>query len=150
MELRPDDEVVFNVRVELRRDPRVHADEIAVRADRGIVWLVGTVNTPLERTAAEHAAERVTGALMIEDKLTARPPGPGTENDAVLRAAALQALADRGVRIGEEVDVTARDGRLTMTGRMQTAADRAAAAASLQSLPHVASVANEIRVATDP
>jgi osmotically-inducible protein OsmY len=150
MQLRPDDEVATEVRAELRKDRRLKADEIAVRADRGIVTLVGSVRTPLERTAAEHAAERVTGALMIENRLSPRAPGADRRSDAILRAAALQALANRGVAVGDEVDVEAHEGRVTVTGRMGTSRERAAAGATLASLPHVSAVTNEIRVPTDP
>jgi osmotically-inducible protein OsmY len=114
------------------------------------VTLVGSVKTPLERAAAEHAAERVTGALRIKNQLSARAPGPDRRSDAVLRATALQALANRGVAIGDDVDVEAHDGRLTVTGHMATSGERAAAVAALASLPRVAMVTNEIRVPTDP
>jgi osmotically-inducible protein OsmY len=150
MLLRSDDVVATEVLAELRKERRLNADEIAVRADRGIVRLVGSVKTPLERTVAEHAAERVTGALRIDNRLSPRAAGPDRRSDAVLRAAALQALANRGVAIGDEVDVEAHAGRLTVTGRMRTSRERAAAAATLASLPHVAAVTNEIRVPTDP
>jgi osmotically-inducible protein OsmY len=150
MEIRPDDEVTANVIAQLRRDGRVDAAEIAVRADRGIVTLVGSVDTPLQRTAAEHAAERVTGALMIENRLSPRPPGRDSRADAVLRAAALQTLAYRGVAVGEEVDVEAHAGQVTLTGRLGTSAEREAAGAAVAALPQVHGVTNEIRVPTDP
>jgi osmotically-inducible protein OsmY len=150
MEIRPDDELRSDVLAELRRDPKVHADEIAVRAERGIVWLVGSAETPLQRTAAEHAVERVTGALFIDNRLTPRPPGPSERRDSVLRAAALQVLADRGVPVGDEVDVEARGGRLTVTGRMPASVQRDAAVAALSSLPDVVAVKDEIRVPEEP
>ena len=145
MEIRPDDELRSDVLAELRGDPRVHAAEIAVRAERGIVWLAGSAETPLQRTAAERAVERVTGALFIDNRLTPRPPGTRGLSDAVLRAAALQALADRGVPVGDEVDVEAREGRLTVRGRMPASPERDAAVVALASLPDVVSVKDEIR-----
>jgi osmotically-inducible protein OsmY len=146
MEIRPDHELAADVLAALRLDSHVDAAEIAVHADRGIVTLVGTVVSPLDVRAAERAAEGVTGALMIRNRLTPRPRGLGRRRDAVLRAAALQALADRGVPIGDEVDVDASDGRLTITGRMHTVADRDAAAAAVSSLPGAVAVENEVRV----
>ncbi len=89
--------------------------------------------------------ERVTGALIIDNRLTPRPPGPHGLRDAVLRASALQVLADRGVPVGDEVDVEAREGRLTVTGRMPASAQRDAAVAALASLPDVVAVKDEIR-----
>jgi osmotically-inducible protein OsmY len=50
------------------------------------------------------------------------------------------------VPIGEEVDVDASDGCVTITGRMRTVADRDAVAAAVGSLPGVAAVENEVRV----
>jgi osmotically-inducible protein OsmY len=146
MEIRPDHELAADVRAALRLDPHVDAAAIAVHADRGAVALVGTVTSPVEARAAERAAERVTGALLIENRLTTRPPAPDRRRDVILRATALQALADRGVQIGEEVDVDASDGRVTITGRMHSAADRAAAVATVGSLPGVVAVENDVRV----
>jgi osmotically-inducible protein OsmY len=146
MQIRPDHELAADVRAALRLDPHVDAAVIAVHADRGAVALVGTVMSPVEVRAAERTAGRVTGALMIENRLTPRPLTADRRRDAILRAAALQALADRGVPIGEEVDVDASDGCVTITGRMRTVADRDAAAAAVGSLPGVAAVENEVRV----
>jgi BON domain len=145
MEIRPDDEVRADALAALRSDPRVHADEIAVRAERGIVWLAGSAETPLQGTAARCAVEEVTGALYVDNRLTPRPPGPRGRSDAVLRATALQLLADRGIPVGDEVDVKARAGRLTVTGHMPASAERDAAVAALRSLPGVAAVQDEIR-----
>lgn len=147
MDIRPDDELRSDILAELRRDPKVHAAEIAVRAERAIVWLVGSAETPLQRTAAERAVERVTGALFIDNRLTPRPPGPHGLGDAVLRASALQVLADRGVPVGDEVDVKARGGRLTV---MPASAQRDAAVAALASLPDAVAVKDEIRVPEEP
>jgi osmotically-inducible protein OsmY len=146
MEIRPDHALAADVLAALRLDPHVDATTIAVHADRGVVTLVGTVTSPLEARAAECAVEQVTGALMIRNRLTPRPPGREHRRDATLRAAALQALAARGVHIGDEVDVVASDGRLTITGLMHTAADRDAAGAAIGSVPGAVSVDNEIRV----
>jgi hypothetical protein len=144
MEIRPDDELRSDVLAELRCDPKVHADEIAVRAERGIVYLVGSAETPLQRLAAERAVERITGALFIDNRLTPRPPGPDGLENAVLRAAALQVLADRGVPVGDEVDVAARGGRVVVTARVAASAQWDGVAA-LASLPDVVSVQDEIR-----
>ena len=146
MEIRPDHELAADVLAALRLDPHVDAATIAVHAERGAVTLVGTVTSPLEARAAERAVERVTGALMIRNRLTPRPPGLDRRRDAILRAAALQALANRGVQIADEVDVDASDGRVTRTGRMHTVADRDAAAAAVESVPGCVAVDNQVRV----
>jgi BON domain len=150
MEIRPDDELRSDVLAELRRDPKVRADEIAVRAERGIVWLVGSAETPLQRTAAERAVERVTGALFVDNRLTPRPPGPDGLKNAVLRAAALQVLADHDVPIGDEVDVAARGGSLAVTARVPASAQWDAAVGALASLPDVVSVKDEIGGPEEP
>lgn len=144
IQIRPDDDLRDDVQAHLRDDPRVTADEIAVRADRGTVWLVGTVESPLHVHAAERATEAVTGALIVENRLKPQPPAPTARADATLRAAALQALADAGFPIGEEIDVAASDGRLAVTGRVPSTDARDAAIAAVAVLPGVDSVADEL------
>lgn len=146
MDIRPDDELRSDVLAALRRDPQVHAAEIAVRADSGIVWLLGSAETPVQRTAAECAVEQVTGAVIIENRLTPRPPGARGLRDAVLRAVALQVLADRGLPVGDEIDIDARGGRLTVTGHRPASSQWDDALAALASLPDVVAVQDETRV----
>jgi osmotically-inducible protein OsmY len=143
---RPDDELAAAVRAELRQEPHVDARLVAVRAERGIVTLLGTVATPLARHAASRAAERVTGALIVDNRLLVRPTVRFDDSDATLRASALQALADSGLAVGDEIDVQVHGGWLTLLGRLRSVGERAAATESVASLPGVAGLTNAIQV----
>jgi osmotically-inducible protein OsmY len=63
--MRSDSEIERDVREELKWDPDLDADDIAVSVKNGVVTLAGFVPSYSDRLEAEAAAKRVAGVLAV-------------------------------------------------------------------------------------
>ena len=61
MQARTDEDIRDSMLLELKRDPKITSDDIAVAVKDGVVTLSGFVHSYWEKEAAEKAAKRVYG-----------------------------------------------------------------------------------------
>jgi osmotically-inducible protein OsmY len=105
-----------NVAEELLWDQKIGAESIKVSAgDDGSITLRGTVGSFPEKREAKKAAERVHGVTSVTDDLEVRLPAEHSRADANLRADVVQALMLDAL-VPTTIDVTVRDGVVTLTG----------------------------------
>ncbi|HLH54181.1 MAG TPA: BON domain-containing protein, partial [Verrucomicrobiae bacterium] len=65
----PDEAIIGNINNNLFKDPALRTREILVTAQKGVVTLVGTVNTPAEKAAAERIAKSTAGVQRVINQL---------------------------------------------------------------------------------
>jgi osmotically-inducible protein OsmY len=135
---------------ELFWDPAVRATEVAVSVDGGRVTLRGTVGSQHERRAACKAAKRVHGVTDVRDELRVKLMSDCSRPDAELRGMALQALVWNGQVPDEGIEVTVKDGRITLTGHVEWQYQRDEAETAVANLIGVVGVSNEIEVVPTP
>src|SRR6266550_3771408 len=105
-----------NVAEELRWDPKVDAEAIAVSAgDDGSITLRGTVGSFRQKREAKKAAERVYGVTKVTNDLDVRLLTEHLRDDADLRGDVLQALM-LDATVPTTIEVSVRDGMVTLTG----------------------------------
>jgi len=110
------DEVVrVDVTDEIRWDPRIDAEGIAVSVEDGIVTLRGTVGTYLEKREAKKAAERVWGVKSVNNDLDVSFLDTFGHDNDYLRGSVLQALMLDSL-VPSSIDVKVDDGVVTLTG----------------------------------
>ena len=73
--MRSDEEIKRDVEDELRWDPNVHADDIAVAVKDGVVTLTGFVTTYAQKLAAERVVKRVAGVVGVANDIEVRFSG---------------------------------------------------------------------------
>ena len=129
----------------LAANPRVHSGEIAVEARDGNVILRGTVGNLLERTRALRTTRAVPGVRTVDDQIRVRLIGLGRA-DAETTAAVLEALIGEDALHADDVDVTSRDGVVTLRGPVELPFQRAEAERVAMSVPGVSHVRNELDV----
>jgi osmotically-inducible protein OsmY len=135
-----------NIMDALAGNPRVHPDEISVKAFGGDVTLRGTVGSVVQREEAVRTTRHVTGVQSVTDRLRLGLLDSSRRADADTEAAVLDALnADTAVR-GSDVDVAVRDGAVTLSGLVDVASHRDRAERDALAVPGVASVHNRLRV----
>lgn len=140
--------ITERIRARFERDEHVpHPAAIAVGERAGAVTLRGTVASPRQRDVAVHIAKSIPGVTFVSDELVL-DPRDRTE-DAEIRGAALQALMSNAV-LAEHVDVTVRDGWLTLKGEVKHQADSDAAFDAVCGLPGVGGITNKITVIAAP
>jgi len=108
----------------LARNPRVHAEEVAVQALDGEVLLRGTVGGLAQRAEAERTTRGVPGVLRIDDQLQVRPLGFDGRADAETKAAVLAALIDDPELQAAGIDVKAKEGDVTLSGLVELPSER--------------------------
>jgi osmotically-inducible protein OsmY len=109
------DDLTKDVNEELKWDPQVNNETIAVSADHGVVTLRGSVGSLRERREAKKAAARVYGVTSVDDKLEVRIPGLDGREDAELRGDVLQALMLDSI-VPKTVDASVEDGYIRLSG----------------------------------
>jgi osmotically-inducible protein OsmY len=107
-----------NVTDELAWDPKIDSEAIAVSADDGVVTLRGTVGSFRQKREAKLAAERVRGVTTVNNALDVRVLTEHRREDAELRGDVLQALILDAL-VPATIDVTVKDGIVTLTGTAQ-------------------------------
>jgi osmotically-inducible protein OsmY len=128
-------------------DPRIPAPtEIAVSVGGGVATLRGTVETFVQRKAAEEDALKTEGIIDIYDRLRVDLRGAHRRADREIRAAALQTLM-WDVRVpSDSIHVEVDDGKVTLTGVVDHEYESDAAHDDVSRLYGVVDVTNEIRV----
>jgi osmotically-inducible protein OsmY len=143
-----DDDLRRQVAAELSWDPRVDSEAIGVSAAGGTVTLRGTVASLGLKRAAGGAAARVRGVARVANELRVQIPDAGRRDDEDLRGDVREALM-LDVSVPMTIDVTARDGVVTLTGAAAWHYQRAAAESRATSVPGVAGIDNAI-ILTQP
>ena len=135
------------VLVEIDNDPAVHAWEVGVAAEDGVVTLTGTVESLGLKVAAERAVKRVEGVRSVANDLRVRAQAERTDTD-IARDAAHRLR--NNVAIPLTVQAVVRDGHITLDGAVSWMHQRAAAETAVRYLAGVTGISNEIVICSPP
>ena len=102
----------------LARDETVESYETSVTVRAGVVHLTGSVDSAVEKLAAERAAWDVAGVLEVENRLGVLPPA--TRSDAEILEDVLHQLSWDPALDEEMLHVSVHDGRVFVTGYVGT------------------------------
>jgi osmotically-inducible protein OsmY len=140
-------EPIDQVRAALDRDPRIpHAAEVAVSERDGVVTLRGSVASFRQRRAAVQIARAVEGVREVEDELSIDLQDHFEDDD--IRGTALQTLIWDPDVPDDQIDVSVRDGWLTLKGEVRHQHESDAAFEDVSRLRGVGGITNEIKVIT--
>jgi len=117
-----DDELVLRVTQALELDPATESLQVKPEARNGLVTLMGTVDSWVEREAAERAAMRVRGVRMVQNVLgvstQSTRPDSEIERD-------VESRLRWDVLIGDgQIDVDVKDGTVILKGYVGSAVER--------------------------
>jgi len=133
------------VEKELGFDPRVDSAHIDVGNIGGDVALTGTVPSYPQYRAAAAAAWRIADVIGVHNHLEVVLPEENYRDDVELATAANNALA-QNVTVPDNVEATASDGDITLTGTVTYGTERAAAEAAVAGLVGVRNVIDNIDI----
>ena len=128
---------------ELKWDPKIESDEIAVAVKDGIVTLSGFVKSYWQMEAAEDTVKRVHGVRAVANNLEVKMFWQRT--DAEIARSAVEAL-DRHVGLPEDIKVSVKNGQVTLEGTVEFEFQRKLAQSSVKKLRGVGRVTNKIQV----
>ena len=123
--------------------------QIGVTATDGVVTLSGYVPSYYQRVEAERAVKRVYGVKGVANDLEVDLPGDSHRTDTEIAAAALTALKDRITVPRDKIQVSVRNGWVTLDGKVDWQYQRESAYNAVKHLAGVKGVDNEITIKSD-
>jgi osmotically-inducible protein OsmY len=144
-----DDQLRSDADDELRWDPKIDAEAIAVAANDGVVTLRGTVGSFREKREATTAVKRVYGTKRVDNQLDVRLLNDDRRADADIRGDVLQAMM-LDVLVPNTIDAKVDNGVVTLTGTAHLHFERDEAAYVAGNIKGVTSVDNEVNLIAPP
>lgn len=141
---RSDDEIQSAVEAALRQDPRVSGGRATVRVDRGMITLAGVVDSLRAEKAAESDARNTVGVQRVFNYLKVRASEHGTDEDLSRTISA--ALTRSPVTDDLGISVKAKNGKVWLTGSVDTFFEKSEAERIAQGAAGVSAVYNRLQV----
>lgn len=141
---RSDADIANAVKSALLVDPRVASFDVDVTSDAGVVTLKGTVTSLKAKRAAESLARSTMAVSGVKNEIIVDMPK--APSDAVLADRARAVLLFDPLTAGYTLPVTVKDGVATLTGSVDTFAQKAEAEDAVSSLAGIKAVENQLKV----
>src|SRR5665213_2423134 len=113
-----DTHLQLSVLAELEWEPSITAAHIGVAANAGVITLTGQVESYAQKHAAEAAARRVKGVLVVAEDLEVQVPFEHKRSDSDIAAAIVDRLAWDVYVPHDAVKVRVEEGSVTLTGEV--------------------------------
>jgi len=139
-----DAELKNDVLSELKFEPNVKVTEIGVLVQDGAVTLNGFATSYGEKLDAVRAAKRVAGVKAIADDIAVKLPDSLRRTDGDIASSAANQIAWSATVPTEAIDVTVRDGWITLQGVVEWKFQKEAAENVVHHLSGVKGVSNMI------
>ncbi len=146
--MKTDEVLRREVEDELHWDPKVRdiAAQIGVAATGGVISLSGNVNSYPQKTAAEHAAQRVGGVKVVASALKVLLNKMGKKNDIQIAEAVRDALRDDTSVNEDQIEVKVENEWVSLEGTVDWAYQKLAAQKCIERLPFIMGVVNNVVV----
>lgn len=141
-----DRQIALAVEAELMLDPATPAHKIDVETDDGAVALSGSVSSLAARDRAVEVASSVAGVTEVYENIAVNTP---EVDDAVLRSRVIAALVADPATESFDIDVAVDDGAVTLSGAVDSLAERALAREVASAVTGVRSISTE-NLAVEP
>ena len=143
--MKTDIQLKQDIEQELNWDPKINAAQIGVTVDKGVVSLLGMVDTYAEKWAAEDATKRVWGVRTVAQDLKVKVLYDDIQTDPSIASAVENALK-WDVFVPDSVTATVHSGAVTLGGKVAWNFERDAAERAVRYLMGVVSVSNNIEL----
>ncbi len=139
---RSDSDIAAAAQSAFKWHAQIPMDRIQVQVEKGWVTLSGEVDWEYQRREAEKAVRPLTGVVGVSNAIKLKP----RVTPANLAQRIREALARHAEHEAKHIEMGVEGGVVTLRGRLDSWAERAAAAGATWSAPGVSSVVNEIKV----
>lgn len=138
-----DAEITLALEGRLARDRATPADRIDVRTDEGVVRLRGTVDNLLAQERAAALARTLKGVRAVVNQIEVKP---ASRSDDAIRQDVEGAMLLDPAADGYEVAVKASGGKVTLTGTVQSWAEKQLAGEIARGVKGVRQVENDLEI----
>lgn len=143
---RSDSEIAQAAEAALQWHAQVPPDRVRLKVEKGWVWLAGELDWEFQRQAAQKAIRTLVGVVGVHNGITLKP----TLTPAHVKLRIHDALARHAEREARNIEVRVDGATVTLRGRVDTWADRAAVQGAVWSAPGIGLVVNELTVGSAP
>ena len=144
--MKSDAQLQQDVMKELQWEPTIHAAEIGVAVNDGVVTLSGHVDSYAKKWAAERVAKRVSGVKAVAEDVKVTLPGTYRRADEDIAQAASNILNWNFWVPHDRVKVMVQDGRVTLSGDVDWYHQKMHAEDAVRHLVGVLGVTNAITI----
>lgn len=148
--MKTDFELQKDVMDEIRFDPQLKdiASEIGVSAKDGMVTISGMVDTYLNKTAIENAAQRVAGVKVVAVDVEVKTPPSSKKTDIEIATAVKNALSWHSAVNDDLIEIKVDNGWVYLDGTVEWDYMKKAAEKAIGDLKGVRGITNKITVNT--
>ncbi len=146
---RTDPQVAQAIRDAFSYDPRLKASEPEIVMDNCVATLSGNVQGALARRAAESDARNTLGVCEVRDHVLTPPRSPPTDAD-IDKAAKVALSTDRFLPSPGSIRVSTSQGKIALTGSVESGLQRLDAEGVVAALAGVVEVDNRLAVKRTP
>lgn len=147
--MKTNEELQKDVQNAIKWEPLLHAAEIGVTVNDGVVTLTGIVDGYFKKKEAENAAKNVSGVKAVVEEIEIKYSNTLTKTDNDIAHEVLKALKDNWSVSEDHVKVKVEDGWVTLEGELSWNFQRQDAKTAISFLPGVKGVTNEIKIKSD-
>ena len=144
--MKSDAQVQTDVIQELTWDPSVTHEHIGVAVSDGIVTLSGAVPSYIEKSAAEKAAQRVSGVKAVVEKIEVKVPGSFHKDDQDIAEAIINQFRWHAQVPDNVVKASVEKGWVELAGEVEWEYQRRAAEKVVRGLTGVRGITNKITI----
>jgi osmotically-inducible protein OsmY len=148
--LRSDTDIQKDIVEELKWEPSLRSDDIAVGVRDGVVTLAGFADSYVDRWKAEQVASKVKGVKAIANDIEVKLPSSSTRPDPDIARAALDALRWNISVPHDRIKVKVEKGWVTLEGDVDWYYQKEAAERSVRYLTGVRGVSNLMTLRARP
>jgi osmotically-inducible protein OsmY len=144
--MKKNEDLQKDVQEAIKWEPLLHAAEIGVIAQDGIVTLTGVVDSYAKKTEAEHAAKTVKGVRAIVEKIEVDYGHLGKKQDVELAKDVVESFKWDWAIPTDKIKVTVEKNWVTLEGEVNWNYQREAAKKAVNSVLGVRGVTNSIQI----
>ena len=144
--MRSDSDIKRDVEDELRWDPDISSDDIAVAVKNGVVTLTGFVRSYGQKLQAEADAKRISGVVGLANDIEVRLPAVDQRPDPDIARDAVAALKAQLTYSWEAIKVLVHSGWVTLEGQVEWHYQRDRAEQAVRRIKGVKGVTNSIQL----
>jgi osmotically-inducible protein OsmY len=142
--MKSDSEIERDVRDELKWDPDLNYDDIAISVKNGVVTLAGFVPSYSDKFEAEAAAKRVAGVLAVANDLEVRLPAIDQRPDPDIARDAVAALKTQLPISYDRIKIIVKNGWVYLEGSAEWQYQKTTAEIAVRKVKGVKGVTNSI------
>jgi osmotically-inducible protein OsmY len=144
--MRSDSDIKRGVEAELRWDPDINPDDIAVAVKDGVVTLTGFVRSYSQKLQAEADAKRIAGVLAVANDIEVRLPMVDQRPDPEIARDVVAALKTQLPYSWEAIKPVVKGGWVTLEGQVEWNYQRERAEEAVRRIKGVKGVTNSIQL----